>query len=569
MKKVKLLFLLSGFLLLLLGCSNNVGSFGNPVEKFKTQVKANQYNDAIETFTNKIDGNALLETEAAEYLKEYLNDSWQSYLDEKISKKDFDVILLTVQRIGESVGSIGRDLEEIEEEYPIVVLSKESYQNGLSQMLDEDYEAAMESFSQVTPTDKKNYQDAEIKYNQAQEQYIKAIVATSIEKMNMGDFDGAANIIDSAEQTIGYETAFENAKTKIATNYFEAQMKVFDESENFDSMYSLYNQALENEYCVISAEMTTIFSDCQQKYRQNIIERSINAYKTSGYKAAVPIINEGLAVMPEDDKLLYYYELYSSCAPVSINDLKEVDEYTGSIWSEVYSRSYEEDAFGNQYQNCYFYWAYYSDLAYNELLLDGLYSSLSAKVFVTENTSRDSVVRMKIYADGVPVFDSGLIDRQTNALSVNLDLRNVRLLKIEASTDGNCGGGIAIGNTVLYRTIDDKDLLADEKQVREPSAKPNGNKTLQIRYEDDERKEFTISPGEIVRMNAFLQSDSFEDRVKWTTDDLKEEYVALTVDGADERIVYVECIKYCDHSITLFAEANGLRAECQINFRPA
>ena len=92
---------------------------------------------------------------------------------------------------------------------------------------------------------------------------------------------------------------------------------------------------------------------------------------------------------------------------------------------------------------------------------------------------------------------------------------------------------------------------------------------LQIRYNDDERTEFTMSPGEIVPINAYVSPLTITDKVKWSSDDKDEEYFTITVDKDDGNKVTIECLKYSETPLKLYAEIFGKKVECVIRFRKA
>ena len=92
---------------------------------------------------------------------------------------------------------------------------------------------------------------------------------------------------------------------------------------------------------------------------------------------------------------------------------------------------------------------------------------------------------------------------------------------------------------------------------------------LQIRYNDDEREEFTMSPGEVVPINAYVSPLTITDKVKWTSDDPDEEYFIITVDPDDGNKITVECLKYSANAINFYAEIFGKKVACTIHFRQA
>jgi len=98
---------------------------------------------------------------------------------------------------------------------------------------------------------------------------------------------------------------------------------------------------------------------------------------------------------------------------------------------------------------------------------------------------------------------------------------------------------------------------------------PPTDEVLQIRYNDDEREEFTISPGEVVPINAYVSPLTITDKVKWTSDDPDEEYFIITVDPDDGNKITVECLKYSETPLNIYAEIFGKKVGCIVRFRRA
>ena len=116
--------------------------------------------------------------------------------------------------------------------------------------------------------------------------------------------------------------------------------------------------------------------------------------------------------------------------------------------------------------------------------------------------------------------------------------------------------------------------VAPEQPSVEPIPTPTPTppptvEVLQIRYNDDEREEFTMSPGEIVPINAYVSPLTITDKVKWTSDDPDEEYFIMTVDPDDGNKVTIECLKYSPAGINFYAEIFGKKVACMIHFRQA
>ena len=459
MKKTCVLLLLMSLAISILccGCSGS----GRAVDKFKTQVQNNQYLDALDTYSKKIYGNSALELEAANFLKEYLNSAWQGYLAETVSSAEFEAILQTIERIDESINKLGWTIREIQVDYPEVAASKEAYQKGVEKMEGGDLEGALASLSQVDSVDQKNYQDAQTRLEQVEALYIREIVQTAQGKIDAGDYSGAMTIVQTAERTIGYRSEFNELRGGIATAEFEKKMNLLAEENDFSSMYALYNEALDDIDCTISAAMTNLLAEAQQRFRQDIIDRSVTAYKSSGYEAAIPIINEGLSVLSEDEKLLKYYELYKSCIPVYLTDLPVIDKQWGA-WDDIIIQSNDSvtDAYYNDYHG--YIKLVEGNASYPvsvEFLLNRSYTTIQAKCFVNPNAVVTDGIQICIYADDILVYSSGEMSKKTDAKSIELDVTSVRVLKVEInSPSGQPHIGAYVAEPILSRTLTDTDL---------------------------------------------------------------------------------------------------------------
>ena len=106
-------------------------------------------------------------------------------------------------------------------------------------------------------------------------------------------------------------------------------------------------------------------------------------------------------------------------------------------------------------------------------------------------------------------------------------------------------------------------------EPEQPSAEPVPTPTppptvevLQIRYNDNEKDDITMPPGEVLTLNAYVSPLTITDKVKWSIDDPDDEYFVLTVDPEDGNKVTIECLKYRETPFKLVAEIFGKKVEC-------
>ena len=115
-------------------------------------------------------------------------------------------------------------------------------------------------------------------------------------------------------------------------------------------------------------------------------------------------------------------------------------------------------------------------------------------------------------------------------------------------------------------------------EVLQPSAEPVPTPTptppptvevLQIRYQEKETTDFTMSPGESLPLNAYVSPLTITDKVKWSMDDPDEEFFVITVDPEDGNKIMLECLKYREQTSKLTIELFGKKVQCDVHTRKA
>lgn len=123
-------------------------------------------------------------------------------------------------------------------------------------------------------------------------------------------------------------------------------------------------------------------------------------------------------------------------------------------------------------------------------------------------------------------------------------------------------------STAPAPTVEPEAPSAEPVPTPSPTPPPTVE-VLQIRYNEDEKPDFTMSPGEVVPLNAYVSPLTITDKVKWEIDDPDEEYFVITVDPDDGNKITIECLKYRPQTsylkITLFDKTYT----CEVHTRQA
>jgi len=361
------------------------------------------------------------------------------------------------------------EITAIENSHISLEKGNEYYENG-------DYEEAIKELSKI-PEDSENYEEAQVKLDQAYTAYIDSTVET-INKYNTqkkykeavqyanAAYDILPDEVDTSkldtakeESLTAYKTEISNKVTKLTSEskYSEAFNVIdeaisFDDNEYFQTLkttteenyitlitntvndfeasgdYISAIETIENADDLVKSDLDFIdkCNELKDSYRAQVISNADSALKSKGYKDAIQIIEDGLDVLPNDSELLAKIDEYEEYKPVSIASLDCFYGYNISIENN------KKDNLGNIHNNV-------ADLssAYNNIYkINKQYSRLSGIWFqhYEYKTGKYYDSTLEIYGDGELLY-SGKMGAGIEPIYLNLNISGVSELKI--CFDGN------------------------------------------------------------------------------------------------------------------------------------
>lgn len=304
-----------------------------------------------------------------------------------------------------------------------------------------DYESVIAFISEnvsdfnSNPEIKKIYDDSVAKYKQA-------VLSKADDYINAGDYDSAASVITTAIRIVGDDS---DLISKLdAINRSEIYSTVLDYKNNGEYALAITYVNEHMDIVGTDSDILLILSECENEYREGVIEEATNAYQGNGYQAALSKINAGLAVMPNDPELMSEQSAYLACEPISLFSLEPYtytgypSEGTGGVdtLGNVYDHFWEDLAWlhNNSWDS--------SNAGGSTIIYDigGQYNILSGTVFVDENSKGDDEISsVRIFGDGTLLYENTNITCNTKPITVTLDITNVFDLKIELITCGRFG----------------------------------------------------------------------------------------------------------------------------------
>ena len=380
------------------------GGGRDPAKDFAEAVRVGEYEKAAALYRERIAGNAALESAAQDLVVGYAQSQWQAYATGELSEDALRSLLLTLQRLEERLGLFGELSVNLQQQYAEVSASREAFAQAEAYERQGLYPEAMLIYEQVSSLDRQHYD---------------------------GDYAGAAALLQNGEAAVGADPRLTEALQRVQTAEFEVTMMQLAAAEDFPALCACYQRALDNPNCSIRAEMTQLYTEQSLRYRDRVIQRSVSAYREGGYASAIPVIAEGLALLPEDTELQRYRELYDSCIPVSLAALSVVES---RHYEDSFSRA-KYDIDGREYSDGVEFYGDKNDTAYCEWALNRSYTAFTAVFFANTRFQKEGSTRLVVYADGVEIFDSGFRSRTDEPLSISLDVTGVSRLRMELSWD--------------------------------------------------------------------------------------------------------------------------------------
>ena len=301
--------------------------------------------------------------------------------------------------------------------------------------------------------------DAEISkiYDDSVEKYKANLMKKVDEYVRANDFTSAKSLLLTASNIIGDDNEIQDRLTDVSKKEILSTVTSYENDGNYAEAISyIYGnlEKIDND-----SEILMKLSNCEQKYRDNIITTAENAYKSEGYQDAIEILKEALNILKKDDILLEQIEKYENLAPVSLLDLNAFySDYDGGLDGRKKQIQSMKDKLGNTYENVLEY-TYGDKEARDIYVINKEYKKFKGTLFVPEdrNANHDDWAYQdpfyfSVYGDDVLLYKSPKMTSKQYPVDFEIDISGVEQLSI------NWHGGactwdyeICLSNAFLYK----------------------------------------------------------------------------------------------------------------------
>lgn len=425
---------------------------GGAAESFEDQVRSGNYSKAIEIYNKSFSGNSEAENTAKDFLRDFLDESWEAYVNGTIADQEFVNRYTTVEKVNGVVWAV-TSLAAVHEQYLYVKSSKESYQSAVKYASEGDLPAAIGAYSRVVEEDLENFAKAQEELAAVTETYQDQIIANARQLKDAGNFDEAVTCVQQAEIVVGSTPKLEDCLSELYTQKYTTAIDDAADAGDDVAVIRTYVEAMANAYVVVSPDMTGKYSASVTRFLKDADDRAEDAFggAKKDYSAAIRILQEAASQVSFDGELIAQLEqkiaYYQEYVPVPLTSLEytqkaryiQVGDLFGDtdISKDVNGKLYDENTVilptGGSLNTEV---AASDNEAYVLYNLNFAYSTLKATVYrpygsLSYNGDWGDGAYVKIYGDDVLLYESPRVTGNTySSFDIELDITGVRNLKI-------------------------------------------------------------------------------------------------------------------------------------------
>ena len=313
---------------------------------------------------------------------------------------------------------------------------------------DGDYEAAVFEIEKGLETYSFS-QKLKQKNNEYIEKLNEAIKIKVIEEakalVDKNEFEAAISKIQAAQEIYGNATEYEIAYKEYKKMYALSEAEIYFDNGDYAGAVSTLIEAkkdIENDI-----ELLAAYNLYCERYVEEIITKVDELNNQRQYSEAIEMINAGLKILPENEKLQTKFAMVEAKKPISITTLTKLNS---SYW--YWNKEDPKDPFGNDYSQTANYFVHRNNNreASIEYRVYQNYDTLTGIIAPHADIGENYTGAVQVYADDVLVYNSPTVEQKTDAFDFSADIAGAEYIKIVVKT-----------SDITFGPPDGKILLAD------------------------------------------------------------------------------------------------------------
>lgn len=401
-----------------------------PSVKIIRNILNEDYEEAIDIYDDSYDtgdGSFIL-NKGLLYVAEKCEED---LINGKIDTEDAFDIMTCLMSIG--VDDINDQIEDIDNTVATLRQEKFYIEDGDELYEDGNYSAALSKYNMIDENSPLYASVSDKKQEIAEK--IKAEVVNDLDEYIKNDnhYQLADYIINDVK-SLNDDTVLTEAMNKYYT-YLDTKIDKYLADNMYDDAVTLLEYA--NGYFYNDATIKEKTDNLEKNYVDSTLEKAEQEFSSGNYEVAASTVQVALQQVEDNAELMNKYEEYKAYIPSFINDL---DYFTlsGDIFV---NRDYGKlaDNTGKAYGRLYSIsvpWR--EDAGRVEYLINGKYTNFEGTCGVAydERTNEDTQF-FEVYGDGKLLYTSPTFTTGTMPSTFNIDIRNVKILKIVYPSSGN------------------------------------------------------------------------------------------------------------------------------------
>lgn len=336
--------------------------------------------------------------------------------------------------------SESNDLQESNiqsEETTVDSVSDTAFANGETYFNDGNYAAALKQYDKVSENSP-NYETAQERIKQANEEYKKQLISEAQSLIDNGEYKNAISSIENALDKFPDDTELNNKLSEFKSAYSDYILEKINEYILNDDYVSAINLVTREEQCAdMSGDISDKLSECTDKYLDQVMQNVDELVKNNKYDEANQALNDALSVLPSNQTISDKMQEVENSKPTPLCDLKITNsEHFEQI---TVDDGAAEDSIGNVYApgNLYKSWENCGN-GLAEIYIGKKYTKLIG-ICATSDECDDGTGRLEIYADDKMIY-SQKFNRKSTPFNIDLDITNCEWLKIQVTYVKDTGG---------------------------------------------------------------------------------------------------------------------------------
>lgn len=277
------------------------------------------------------------------------------------------------------------------------------------------------------------------------EQEILDSIDRSKAYVQEGNFIEAMAVLDTAEQLYGSDPRIDEQRNAVKVAEVLHNVEAYEEEQDYVKAIACIENSAQDvkEHPDVVQKLHTL----KLTYKAHVLAQAEEAFETSGYEAAIDVLNESLTYLADDEDIAAAIKRYEEYIPVLLTQLAYTEGNDWALENQV------KDSDGNVYDNvvCPRSIGWSNAHTTNVYTVDKKYSRLSGTWFQLYDFREEVKYGMaattypgtlEIYGDGKLLY-AGEMQFDSAPVELNVDISGVTELTIDylgGGSDGSYSG---------------------------------------------------------------------------------------------------------------------------------